>query len=42
MDKIIITEFGVERVQARVEKPTILPITDAVSVEIERFRSNFV
>ena len=33
---IILTEFGVERVRVRVEKPDALPFARSVGVEIER------
>lgn len=38
---IILTEFGVERVCVRVEKPDALPFAGAVGVEIERERADY-
>ena len=40
--RIIITEFGVERVQVRLEKPGALRFADSVGIEIERTREDFV
>ena len=39
--RIIITEFGVERVMVRVEKPGALRFAESVGVEIERTRADF-
>ena len=39
--RIIITEFGVERVVVRVEKPGALRFAESVGVEIERTRADF-
>lgn len=39
--RIILTEYGVERVQVRVEKPSALRFADSVGVEIERSRSDY-
>lgn len=40
--RIVITEFGVERVQVRVEKPGALRFAESVGIEIERSRADFV
>lgn len=40
--RIVITEFGVERVQVRLEKPGALRFADSVGIEIERTREDFV
>ena len=39
--RIIITEFGVERVRVRVEKPGALRFAASVGIEIERTRADF-
>lgn len=39
--RIIITEFGVERVQVRLEKPGALRFAESVGIEIERTRADF-
>ncbi len=39
--RIIITEFGVERVVVRVEKPGALRFAESVGVEIERTQADF-
>lgn len=39
--RIVITEFGVERVQVRVEKPGALRFAESVGIEIERTRADF-
>ena len=39
--QIIITEFGVERVMVRVEKPGALRFAESVGIEIERSRADF-
>ncbi|MEJ2749676.1 MAG: dihydroneopterin aldolase, partial [Anaerolineae bacterium] len=39
--RIIITEFGVERVMVRVEKPGALRFAGSVGIEIERTRADF-
>ncbi|MDX1613750.1 MAG: dihydroneopterin aldolase [Candidatus Promineifilaceae bacterium] len=39
--RLVITEFDVERVQVRVEKPTALRFADSVGIEVERTRSDF-
>lgn len=39
--RIIITEFGVERVIVRVEKPEALDFARLVGIEIERSRADF-
>ena len=39
--RIIITEFGVARVQVRVEKPGALRFAESVGIEIERTRADF-
>jgi dihydroneopterin aldolase len=40
--RLVITEFGVERVQVRLEKPGALRFADSVGIEIERTREDFV
>ena len=39
--RLILTEFAVERVQVRVEKPGALRFARSVGVEIERTRADF-
>ncbi|VAW34715.1 hypothetical protein MNBD_CHLOROFLEXI01-4436 [hydrothermal vent metagenome] len=39
--RIVITEFGVERVQVRVEKPGALRFAESVGIEIERIQADF-
>jgi len=39
--RVILTEFPVERVTVRVEKPTALRFARSVGIEIERTRSDF-
>ncbi|MCC6606515.1 MAG: dihydroneopterin aldolase [Anaerolineae bacterium] len=39
--RMVITEFGVERVMVRVEKPTALRFAASVGIEIERTRADF-
>ena len=39
--RIILTEYRVERVQVRVEKPTALRFAKSVGVEIERSKSDY-
>jgi FolB domain-containing protein len=39
--RIIITEFGVERVMVRVEKPGALRFAESVGIEIERTQADF-
>lgn len=39
--QIIITEFGVERVMVRVEKPGALRFAESVGIEIERTQADF-
>ena len=39
--RIVITEFGVERVMVRVEKPGALRFAESVGIEIERTRADF-
>ena len=39
--RLIITEYGVERVMVRVEKPTALRFAESVGIEIERTRADF-
>ncbi len=39
--RIVITEFGVERVMVRVEKPGALRFAESVGIEIERTRVDF-
>ncbi|MCI0394115.1 MAG: dihydroneopterin aldolase [Chloroflexi bacterium] len=41
MARIIITEFGAERVMVRVEKPGALRFARSVGVEIERAREDY-
>jgi 7,8-dihydroneopterin aldolase/epimerase/oxygenase len=40
--RIIVLEFGVERVIVRVEKPAAIPSTRGVGVEIERNAGDFI
>jgi FolB domain-containing protein len=40
--RIVLTEFAVERVRVRVEKPGALRFTKSVGIEIERTRQDFV
>jgi FolB domain-containing protein len=40
--RIVITEFDVERVQVRLEKPGALRFADSVGIEIERTKEDFV
>jgi len=40
--RLVITEFGVERVQVRLEKPGALRFADSVGIEIERTKEDFV
>ena len=40
--RIVITEFGVERVRVRLEKPGALRFADSVGIEIERTKEDFV
>ena len=40
--RLVITEFNVERVQVRLEKPGALRFADSVGIEIERTREDFV
>lgn len=40
--RIVITEFGVERVQVRLEKPGALRFAESVGIEIERTRADFM
>lgn len=40
--RLVITEFGVERVQVRLEKPGALRFADSVGIEIERTRADFL
>ena len=40
--RLVITEFGVERVMVRVEKPGALRFAESVGIEIVRTRENFV
>ena len=40
--RLVITEFGVERVQVRLEKPGALRFAESVGIEIERTREDFV
>lgn len=40
--RLVITEFGVERVQVRVEKPGALRFAESVGIEIERTRADFL
>lgn len=39
--RIIVTEFGVERVRVRVEKPNALQLAASVGAEIERTQADF-
>ncbi|MCA9918809.1 MAG: dihydroneopterin aldolase [Anaerolineales bacterium] len=39
--RLIIMEYGVERVMVRVEKPTALRFAESVGIEIERTRADF-
>lgn len=39
--RLVITEFGVDRVQVRVEKPGALRFAESVGIEIERTRADF-
>ena len=39
--RLVITEFGVERVMVRVEKPGALRFAESVGIEIERTRTDF-
>lgn len=39
--RLIVTEFGPERVVVRVEKPNAIPTAQAVGVEIERTANDF-
>jgi FolB domain-containing protein len=39
--RLVITEFNVERVQVRLEKPGALRFADSVGIEIERTRVDF-
>ena len=39
--RIVITEFGVVRVQVRVEKPGALRFAESVGIEIERTQADF-
>ena len=39
--RMVITEFGVERVMVRVEKPGALRFAESVGIEIERTRADF-
>ncbi len=39
--RMVIMEFGVERVQVRVEKPGALRFAESVGIEIERTRADF-
>jgi FolB domain-containing protein len=39
--RLVITEFNVERVQVRLEKPGALRFADSVGIEIERTREDF-
>ena len=38
---MVIMDFGVERVQVRVEKPGALRFAESVGIEIERSRADF-
>ncbi|MCZ7667306.1 MAG: dihydroneopterin aldolase [Chloroflexi bacterium] len=40
--RLVITEFGVERVIVRLEKPGALRFADSVGIEIERTKEEFV
>ncbi|PIE80563.1 MAG: dihydroneopterin aldolase [Chloroflexi bacterium] len=39
--RLVLTEFNVERVQVRLEKPGALRFADSVGIEIERTREDF-
>ncbi len=39
--RLVITEFGVEQVRVRVEKPGALRFAESVGIEIERTRADF-
>jgi len=39
--RLVITEFGVERVMVRVEKPGALRFAESVGIEIKRTRADF-
>ena len=39
--RLVIMEFGVERVRVRVEKPGALRFAESVGIEIERTRADF-
>ena len=39
--RLVIIEFGVERVRVRVEKPGALRFAESVGIEIERTRADF-
>ena len=39
--RMVIMDFGVERVQVRVEKPGALRFAESVGIEIERTRADF-
>jgi FolB domain-containing protein len=39
--RLVITEFSVERVRVRVEKPGALRFAESVGIEIERTRADF-
>jgi FolB domain-containing protein len=39
--RLVMTEFGVERVMVRVEKPGALRFAESVGIEIERTRADF-
>ena len=39
--RMVVLEFGVERVMVRVEKPTALRFAESVGIEIERTRADF-
>lgn len=39
--RMVIMDFGVERVQVRVEKPGALRFAESVGIEIERSRADF-
>jgi FolB domain-containing protein len=39
--RVVLTEFAVERVRVRVEKPGALRFTKSVGIEIERTRQDF-
>ena len=40
--RLVITEFGVERVIVRLEKPGALRFADSVGIEIERTKEDFL